>query len=177
MKLDERIENIKPYFVTFNVSAEDDAIYVVIKVPSNWTAPDAEALKNSYSVQIVPMQGGLCFATEIKNGAEAVFDAVDYVIKFNKGVEERKELLTQKLTELKKLFVSEDLEKLKTLKFVFESEQEEPKKKKGTKKAVIEEAPASTVTAEEPEDQSNSITAEECDDTPLMAMAKNLVED
>lgn len=171
--LSNRIEKIKPYFITFNISAEDDAAYVVVKLPPQWSIPDTKALKENFKVEVAPMSNGICFASEIKNGTDCIFDAVDYIIDFNKRVEERRELLKQKAEELKNLFASETLDKLKTLTFVFESEQEEPKKRKGAKKVVTD---AST-TAAEVESQANSITQEECEDTPLMAMAKNIAED
>ena len=169
MKLNDRIERIKHYFVFFNVSAEDDATYVVVKIPQTWKIPDSNALKETYKVQVAPMSNGMCFATEIENGADCVFDAVDYVIKFNKSLEERKVLLNEKLTELQKLFVSEDIEKLKTLSFTFD----EPKK---GKKASKKEAPVvdQTENEAEPVNENNASTE---GDSSLMAFAKNIVSE
>lgn len=173
MNLNDRINNTKPYFILFNVSAEEDAIYAVAKFPESWTIPDRTALKSTYKVEIAPMNNGICFATETKNGPECVFDALDYVIKFNKRVEERIELLRAKVSELKELFAKEDLDKLKTLTFVFE----EPKKRRNTKKAATQEAETTQEQTVEPE----QTTVQEVEDTPeggsLMDFAKNIAED
>ena len=167
MNLNQRIENTKPYFLQFNVLAEEDAIYAVAKFPQGWQIPDKAALKNTYKVELAPMQNGMCFVTETKNGPDCVFDALEYVIKFNKCAEERKELLVAKINELKNLFVTEDIEKLKTLTFTFEK-----KKNKQGKKSVAE-------TKDSTDQQTTEETTVEqpADDTSLMALAKNLVED
>ena len=177
MNLNERIESVKPYFVLFNISAEEDAIYAVVRFPQTWTIPDRAALKKTYNVELASMNNGICFATETKNGAECVFDALDYVIKFNKCVEERKELLISKVNELKNLFATEDLEKLKTLTFVFEK----PKKAKQGKKAAIETVQSDTEvdTQEESEqevDNNEPTVLENAEDTALMAFAKNMTD-
>ena len=178
MNLNERIANVKPYFLLFNISAEEDAIYAVAKFPDNWTVPDRSALKSTYKVEIAPMNNGICFATETKNGAECVFDALDYVIKFNRSVEERIELLRAKITELKDIFSKEDIEKLKTLTFVFD----EPKKRKGSKKASQETVQSSEEQVKEenvPQQETENIkkAEEPSDDSSLMAFAKNIVDD
>jgi len=172
MNLNERIANVKPYFLLFNVSAEEDAIYAVAKFPENWTIPDRGALKSTYKVEIAPMNNGICFATETKNGPECVFDALDYVIKFNKCVEERVELLRAKVAELKDLFAKEDLEKLKTLTFIFE----EPKKRKYSKKSVAQEA-AVEQKAEQEEGKTEDANVQADDDTSMMSFVKNIAED
>lgn len=172
MNLNERIENTKPYFQQFNVIAEEDAIYVVARFPQNWTIPDRAALKSTYKVETAPMSNGICFATETANGADCVFDALDYVIKFNKCVAERKELLLAKVNELKNLFATEDLEKLKSLTFVFEKQ----KSKKGGKRAVQEQVVVETpVVVEEPVEDVKDEAQKE--DTDLMTFAKNITED
>ena len=161
MNINERIEKIRPYFVVFNISAEEDAAYVVVKFPPSWSIPDTNALLETYKVQTAPMENGMCFATEIKNGAECVFDAIDYIVEFNKRIEERRGLLQEKLEEFKKLFATEPLDRLKTLKFVFD----EPKKKKSAKKS---EKPVETEKAEP--------KVETEPDNSLMSFAKNITE-
>lgn len=169
MNLNERIEGVKPYFVLFNISAEEDAIYAVAKFPQNWTVPDREELKKAFKVELAPMNNGMCFATETKNGAECVFDALDYVIKFNKCVEERKELLIEKANELKHLFATEDLEKLKLLTFTFEKPKKSGKsQKKSVAEAVKEEVNEETAEETETEKEPDSST---------MSFVKNIVDD
>lgn len=182
MNLNERIERTKPYFLQFNVIAEEDAIYVVARFPQNWTIPDRAALKNTYKVETAPMNNGICFATETKNGEECVFDALDYVINFNKCVAERKELLIAKVNELKNLFATEDLEKLKTLTFAFDKPKKKINKKTtqfvehvGTDQAVLEEQDSADQCSVNDNAQTENNEVEE--DSSLMALAKNLVED
>lgn len=171
MNLNDRIERTKPYFVLFNVSAEEDAIYAVARFPENWTVPDRNELKKTFKVELAPMNNGMCFATETKNGAECVFDALDYVIKFNKCVEERKELLIEKANELKHLFATEELEKLKLLTFTFEK----PKKSK-SKRSVVEDTQEEM--ENKAEDNVEVVSKEENeDDSSLMSFAKNIVDD
>lgn len=178
MNLNERIERTKPYFVLFNVSAEEDAIYAVARFPQNWSVPDVNSIKSSFNVQLAPMNGGICFATETKNGSDCVFDALDYVIKFNKCVEERKILLQEKVKELKNLFATEDVERLKTLTFTFE----EPKKTKGRKSKTQE---PTVVEAQQSEENTNTeegmtdsnVEKQESSDSSLMSFAKNIVEE
>ena len=174
MNLNDRIERTKPYFLQFQVLAEEDALYAVARFPENWTIPDKNALKSTYKVEYAPMNNGVCFVTELKNGAECVFDALDYVIKFNKCVEERKELLIAKVNELKDLFAKEDLEKLKRLTFVFEK----PKKTKPAKSSVDQikvETPTDEVEEDVEEKAEQQGTVE--DDSSLMTLAKNIAED
>ena len=170
MKLDERIEKIKPYFALFNVSAEDGAAYVVVKFPQTWALPDGKGLQEAYNVQVAPMQNGLCFVTELSNGAECIFDALDYVIEFNKRAEERKTLLLEKAEELKKIFASEPIDKLRTLKFVFESEKEgeKPATKKGSK------GKKNTETVKEPEVTEKATEDDNEPKTSLMALAEKV---
>ena len=165
MNINDRIEKIKPYFMVFNISAEEDAAYVVVKFPSTWTVPDTKALLETYKVQTAPMENGMCFATEIKNGAECVFDAIDYIVEFNKRIEERRGLLQEKLEEFKKLFATESLDRLKTLKFVFDDTKKVKRTtKKADKPAVVEPTEAKEET-------------EGADDNSLMSFAKNITED
>lgn len=181
MNLNDRIEASKPYFLQFQILAEEDAIYVIAKFPQSWTIPDTDALKKSYNVEIAPVNGAVCFATEIKNGTDCVFDALDYVIKFNKCVEERKELLINKVNELKTLFASEELEKLKTLVFTFE-EPKKPKTRKTQKaqetvQTVLNNASDSTDSEEENNIAEEKVETASIEDSSLMSFAKDITED
>ena len=183
MDLKYRIEKTKPYFVSFNVIAEESVAYAVAKFPSGWATPDGTAMAENFKVQIAPMQQGqVCFATEIENGSECIFDAMDYVIDFNKAVEERKALLHQKITELKNLFCSETLDRLKTLEFTFTPQKKGGKKTTTKKNAVPEELPV-------PEDPKSKVESEKKDaemkeekvpkvqESGLMALAKSMTEE
>ena len=184
MDISERIERIKPYFVSFNVMAEESAAYSVVRLPKSWKIPDKDALKANFKVEIAPIQEGICFVTEIGNGSECIFNAIDYVIDFNKKVEERKGLFNEMIKELGDIFARESLDKLKTLRFVFEPQ------KKSSKKAKVKETVVQAFTGEgETEgevNQSEPVTEtppvqeekkpEENNDNSLMAFAKTITE-
>ena len=174
MDLKYRIDKIKPYFVSFNVVAEESAAYAIVRLPKNWTIPDKAALKANFKVEIAPTQDGILFATEISNGPECIFDGLDYVIDFNKKVEERRGLLDEKIKELGNLFATETLDKLKTLKFVFEPQKKSAKKSAPKKQEVVVEAPVEQATVEEPKTDDNTHFEAENQDSSLMALAKGL---
>lgn len=169
MDLKSRIDKIGPYFVSFNIMAEESASYAVVKFPQGWAIPDKGALRENFKVEIAPMEYGICFASDIKNGPECIFDALDYVIDFNKKVEERKGLLIEKVEELKQLFATEDLDKLKTLQFSFSTP------KKAGRKPQVKKAQA-------PSEEEQSASEAQPESTPvaeessLMSMAKSIVE-
>lgn len=193
MEINERIENLKPYFQSFNVIAEDDASYVLMRFPGNWLMPDEKMLKEVYLVEIASRPEGIYFFTEIKNGMDKLFGCAEFVVQYNKNIEERKYLLKERMNELTKIFASEKLERLKTLRFemddieeVEESEEEEEvaeevKKPKEEKKG--KKTPKKTKEEEVEEILSKSITenAKESEpettddgDSGLMAFAKGL---
>lgn len=177
MDLKSRIDKIKPYFISFNVVAEESAAYAIVRFPKGWAIPDKTALKANFKVEIAPTNNGILFATEISNGPECIFDGLDYVIDFNKKVEERKGLLDEKIKELGDLFATETLDRLKTLKFVFEPQ------KKSSKKAAKKAEPVTVETKVDPvveptetteEVDINEEVAEESDDNSLLGFAKTI---
>ena len=188
MDISERIKNLKPYFLSFNVMAEDDASYVLMHFPDNWVLPDAKMLKDVYLTEIAPRESGIFFLTEIENGTEKLFDCVEFVVKYNKNIEERKYLLSEKIKELTKLFASAELEQLKSLKFVMDEvpqDQTESKKTKGKpKKAekktpeqeeeeILTEVAEKSGTEKVPENKTASQESDS-DESGLMALAKGL---
>lgn len=188
MDISERIKNLKPYFLSFNVMAEDDASYVLMHFPDNWVLPDAKMLKDVYLTEIAPRESGIFFLTEIENGTEKLFDCVEFVVKYNKNIEERKYLLSEKIKELTKLFASAELEQLKSLKFVMDEvpqDQTESKKTKGKPKKAEKKTPEQEVeeiltevveksgTEKVPENKTASQESDS-DESGLMALAKGL---
>ena len=129
----ERIERIGEYFKGFNIA--DGLMMVFIVFPKEWILLEEEYLNNTYNVFTSKRDGGVYFVTEVKNGSECLFEAIDNVIDVNKSLEEKTKLLQLKAKELKELFLSESLDKLKTLEFTFKSKQKRVKKVK----EVIEE--------------------------------------
>ena len=187
MDISQRIEKIKQYFVSFNVIAEDDASYVLIRVPNNWTIPEAKTLRDAYSVEIVPKEEGIYFLTEMKNGTDGLFDCVESVIKYNKNIEERKYLLTQKIQELSSLFATKELSALKTLRFVMDDDEQtdgvQEKKSKGRQKKSAQPQKVEKIEESEPQSAREDAGAEpekvesDSEDSGLMALAKNLTGD
>ena len=110
MDINKRIENIKPFFISFNVIAEDDASYVLIRVPNGWTIqPITATFHDKYNVETVIKDEGIYFFTEIKNGVEPLFDCADELISYNKNIEARKALLRNKIDELTHIFATASL--------------------------------------------------------------------
>lgn len=191
MDISERIKNLKPYFLSFNVMAEDDASYVLMHFPDNWVLPDAKMLKDVYLTEIAPRESGIFFLTEIENGTDKLFDCVEFVVKYNKNIEERKYLLSEKIKELTKLFASAELEQLKSLKFVMDEvsqDQTEPKKTKGKGKKAENKTPeqkvediltevaekSGTVDVTENNKAEDTVQEPDSDENGLMALAKSL---
>ena len=185
MDINKRIENIKPFFVSFNVIAEDDASYVLIRVPNGWTIqPITATFHDKYNVETVIKDEGIYFFTEIKNGVEPLFDCADELISYNKNIEARKALLRNKIDELTHIFATASLEDLETLQFVMESvkAEEKPTKtaKRGKKAAktpeqALEDTLKEVAVEEKPEPKPKAQPKEENnDDNSLMALAKGL---
>ena len=74
------------------------------------------------------------FCSEIDNGEEKVFDAIEYNIEKMKEAIERAQLLSEKTKELKRLFENESitLSQLRSLKITYNEDEEiiVPKKNK-----------------------------------------------
>jgi hypothetical protein len=128
MDLQKRIENIKNYFYDMKMSTEDGIVYIQTRFPSNWTI--SELLEDNFKVRGVDTKKGTqIFFTEINNGFEKVFDAIDYTIQMNISALERLDLFRTKIDELKELFDNEDIEKLKRLEFTFKKPEKKRTKK------------------------------------------------
>ncbi len=169
MDINKRIETIKEYFLKFNV--DDNTITLILKFPPKWTVPDSNFLREQYSVVAGPMQYGIVFATELENGFDKIFDAVDYMIAFNKEAQERMALFNEKAQELKSLFTTESLENLKSLAFTFVK-----KNKKTTKvKPIQEETVKKEEPIEVPKDAKMQEEKIESEDDSLLAVAQELI--
>lgn len=123
MSIGERIEEIKPYFVTFNV--HDGLAYVLVKFPKSWSLFSTADIEKEFDIKIAQKSEGVYFFCEVANGFDDVFDAINYIITNNKSLEEKKYLLQEKVKELSELFLTEPLEKLKTMKFTFDESIED----------------------------------------------------
>lgn len=130
--IDARIERIREYFVQFNAVAEESAFYLIIKVPSTWSIPDANALKENFGAecQKVDNKGGIIIGVDFSESTDVLFDAAEYIISFNKDVEERVRLLNACINQLKGIFGTKSLEELKAFAAqLFKNENEEIEEK------------------------------------------------
>lgn len=118
MEVNDRIKNIGEYFSVFNV--QDGAVCVGINLPEKWTLFDVNTICSEFHVQIKAQNGVTFFLCDINDGFDPVFDAIDFIIKQNKSLEEKTNLLKEKVEELRVLFEQESLDKLRTLQFKFE---------------------------------------------------------
>lgn len=135
--MEERIKNLEGYFEEFNIT--EGIIYVKVKFPNKWQIPDSALLTEHFAVKVAndsDKKYSYYFFGELGNGVENVFDAIDFTIMFNKDIEEKTTLLTQKVNELKDLFASRTLDELKNLKIeiVYNKTEEKKTRKKGGKK-------------------------------------------
>lgn len=178
MEINERIAKIKEYFVTFRI--QDGGIYVYVRTPEGWTSPDVDILKGNYKVVMGPTEDKslVIFATELDNGINCVFDAIEYAIQFNHEAKERKGLLDARVKELTELFKTEDLERLRNLQFTF------PPKKGGRKHGNAATKAKTKITSGEGSEEClperGSKTPQEAaslqPDNSLMSFAKRLVD-
>lgn len=132
--MQKRIEKITTFFKGFNIT--DGIAYVVVSFPKTWQIPSGEVLSTEFKVSVAEDEGGTYFFTQYTNGIELVFDAVDFVIEFNRDLELKTNLFKEKMDELKRIFMSESLETLKTLKIEFKQATKKTSRKKNVSKKV-----------------------------------------
>lgn len=112
MDIKERIDNIRQYFVEMKVMAGDDGsqfIYVSVRFPKNWIVNDE--LEKKFNVTVAEGDDGLLyFCTDIANGMDCVFDAIEYNVEKMQEAIERAQLLAAKTKELRSLFEDESID-------------------------------------------------------------------
>lgn len=126
MGIKERIEKLGSFFISMNLSAENNIIYVLVNFPKSWGC--SEITEHNFNVKHVrnEIPGQFYFFAKMEIGFDKIFDAIEYNIAFNQDAEAKVNLLREKINELKDIFETEDIETLKTLEFKL--------KKKKTKK-------------------------------------------
>ena len=124
MGIKERIKRLETYFKEMQITSIDgkQVIYVVVTFPNGWVVDDEIVNKYDVTFQKGQYQNEYYFCTEIENGEDKVFDAIEYNIEKMKEAIERSKLLTEKTLELKKIFENENisLSQLKTLKITYD---------------------------------------------------------
>lgn len=158
--LTERIKRIGKYFLGFNIV--QGCAFSLVKFPSKWTVPQS---LDDFGVNTAQddKTGGIYFFTEMENDPDAVFDAIEYVIEFNRAVEEKKTLLSEKANELTEIFATEPIERLRTLSFVFDDGKPTKKGKKSQKAKKKADIPESKEEKEEemPKDSEENVEQNE----------------
>lgn len=124
MLIKERIEKIKEYFKEMQIVTVDNEqiIYVIVNFPFGWVIDENIEAKFEVTVQEGEYQTEFYFATNIDNGENRVFDAIEYNIEKMKDAIERAQLLKTKIAELKDIFQNENitLSELRTLNFTWD---------------------------------------------------------
>lgn len=128
MLIKERIEKIKEYFKEMQIVTIDNEqiIYVIVNFPFGWVIDENIEAKFEVTVQEGEYQTEFYFATNIDNGENRVFDAIEYNIEKMKDAIERAQLLKTKIAELKDIFQNDNitLSELRTLNFTWDKTED-----------------------------------------------------
>ena len=122
------VKSLRPHF--FSLREIDDNVSLDIKIPSNWKYEDMlepdEKVVFAVKVQDKKTANSLIslIAQSTSEGYEYVFNYAKAVITVNKEEEEKERLFKEKVGELKSLFLSSSLDKLKDISFKDETETE-----------------------------------------------------
>lgn len=137
--LQDRMNDMKPYFK--GIEMYNDALIVKMLFPKNWRVYNSsddivkvtksENLENEYF-----FYGNSNYTTY-----EGIFDHIDVIIKENKEISLKLQLLKEKAEELKELFSTHSYEELLSLKFSLQEKKKSTAKKRPQKGKKAEEEP------------------------------------
>lgn len=123
----EFIKALRPYF--FSVREIDNNVSLDIKLPLTWSYDTILAPYKSIKHKIQDKNDKYTLISLVtvgtKEGYDVLFSCANEIIKINKEEEEKRRLFEEKVQELKKLFASESLDKLKELNFINNIEDDE----------------------------------------------------
>lgn len=115
---DNRIIALSEYQIAMEtiVDSDNSTMVVSLKYPKNWKVikPDETSDIKTFSDG-----GSTYYWVDDSVDISSILDLIDETIELNKDLEERVKLLQAKVDELKDIFMEEDLEKLKKIRFVF----------------------------------------------------------
>lgn len=126
MTLNEQLIRLSSYKINFNIY--EGTVIISLEYPKDWTVLEI----NSSDIQTTSENGRQFYWVPLQMDVEKVFELIDETIKYNKDIEAKSELFKQKIDEMRKIFLEEDLQTLRTMEFKM-------KKKKLPKKKVTEE--------------------------------------
>lgn len=129
--IQERIAKLGKMFSGLNIgndNAGKQFVYLELVFPQGWGVTNL--IKEKFGVNVVKndVGTGYYFWAPIENGFDSVFDAADYNIKANEEAQEKKDFLAEKMKELQKLVLEEDMSVLKTLEFKVKRKKQAKKK-------------------------------------------------
>lgn len=126
MTLNEQLIRLSSYKINFNIY--EGTVIISLEYPKDWTILEI----NSSDIQTTSENGRQFYWVPLQMDVEKVFELIDETIEYNKVIEAKSELFKQKIDEMRKIFLEEDLQTLRTMEFKM-------KKKKLPKKKVTEE--------------------------------------
>ena len=129
---DNRIIALSEYQISMETIVDSDksTMVVSLKYPKNWKVIKPDETSN---IKTFSDGGSTYYWVEDSVDISSILDLIDDTIELNKDLEERVKLLQAKVEELKDIFMEEDLEKLKKIRFVFTSPRgRKPSTKKTT---------------------------------------------
>ena len=126
MTLNEQLIRLSSYKINFNIY--EGTVIISLEYPRDWTVLEI----NSSDIQTTSENGRQFYWVPLQMDVEKVFELIDETIEYNKDIEAKSELFKQKIDEMRKIFLEEDLQTLRTMEFKM-------KKKKLPKKKVTEE--------------------------------------
>lgn len=125
MTLNEQLIRLSSYKINFNIY--EGTVIISLEYPKDWTVLEI----NSSDIQTTSENGRQFYWVPLQTDVEKVFELIDETIEYNKDIEAKSELFKQKIDEMRKIFLEEDLQTLRTMEFKM-------KKKKLPKKKVME---------------------------------------
>ena len=118
----DTIKSLHPFF--FSLREIQGKVSLDIKIPIQWKNSNEENKDVQFKVQDQNEKSMLfsIISTSTKEGYDAVFNIAKNIIRENQEEEEKFKLFNDKVEELKKLFLSSPLDKLKTISFTKEKD-------------------------------------------------------
>ena len=114
MDLQERIKKVSPYFKSFEYVNNFILVKVVYKKGWNVIPPETDNIKISSDDNDSNLY---YYYADINEDCNLIFNSIEKTISFNIESENKVELLKEKIEELRKVFLENDIETLKTIKF------------------------------------------------------------
>lgn len=115
MDMNDRIKKLGNYFQKMNIA--EGIVFITVNFPKDWKI--SSKITEKYNVKVMNTEDGkgFYFATQIENGFEKIFDAIEETINFNEVAGIKRALFIEKIKELQDIFEEEPLDVLQTIEF------------------------------------------------------------